>query len=637
MTILDEIRTVSVVFIMLLLPGWALLSIGQYWKRWEPLQRWFLALSLGIAVYPVLYYVTRAIAPDIRIGTRKLLFLLVASLIIIIWNFRHTWREQFRFDKLSWLVLLVLIVTLSTRFVIAHQHPFLAGDDSLHHTLLTELTATYGRLPYTLEPYDNTLLDHYHLGLYALTAPLKLLVRLRSDQALLWMCQVLNGISGIGSFLFLDKFVSRKSAIAGLAFVGLFCVFPNYYVNWGRFTQLAGQVILFPTAVMYWEHIKSLSKKEVLSKGRKPDLQAIIYIAICTGSVCLLHFRVAAFLFPLLLIIFFIELSSLQNLKEHRWNVFFPSVLIVLLVIVIILPALIPGVESYWNARVSQNESGLLISSGRMSDSSYYSKGDTKTMQLSADSTWLYLICVIGIIVGLVRSESKQISILIISWSLFFAAYTYAYLTNIPLLAIMNRTAVVLALYIPMSIGMGLLVLVLERLMPEKEKYAWLPVGLIILANLLSVNSRIKDYWPEQAFMTTADLKAMQWIRINTPQDAVFGTNTGFLSSIQPFGTDAGYWIPYYAERDATTLTLLSSLTDTQESEDVKRANAVYELYNLPSAVSNLCLYDIDYLYSGAKPALGQNEFNIDDILNQPGTRLVYDQDGVQIVKICER
>ncbi len=164
----------------------------------------------------------------------------------------------------------------------------------------------------------------------------------------------------------------------------------------------------------------------------------------------------------------------------------------------------------------------------------------------------------------------------------------------------------------------------------------WLPVGLIILASLLSVDSRIKDYWPEQEFMTSADLKAMQWIRANTLQDAVFGTNTGFLGDTKPFGTDAGYWIPYYAERDATTLTLLSSLTDTQESEDVKRAHAVYEVYNLPSAVSNLCLYDVDYLYSGAKPVLGRREFNLDDILNQPGTSLVYHQDGVQIVKICE-
>lgn len=637
MTIWDEIRTVSVVFIMLLLPGWALLSFGQYWKRWETLQRWFLALSFGIAVYPVLYYVTRAIAPDIRIGTRKLLFLLVTSLIIIIWNFRHTWREQFRFTKLSWVVLFVLFVTLSTRFVIAHQHPFLAGDDSLHHTLLTELTATYGRLPYTLEPYDNTLLDHYHLGLYALTAPLKLLVGLRSDQVLLWMCQVLNGISGIGSFLLLDKFVSRKSAIAGLAFVGLFSVFPNYYVNWGRFTQLAGQVILFPTAIMYWEFIRSLGRKDVVSKGRKLDWQAIVFIAIGIGSVCLLHFRVAAFLFPLLLIIFLIELSNLKNFKKHRWNVFFQSVLIVVLVTVIILPALIPGVEAYWNTRVSQNELGSLISSGTMSDNWYYSKGDTKTMQLSADSTWLYLICVVGIILGLFRSESRQICILIIFWSLFFVAYTYAYLTNIPLLAIMNRTAVVLALYMPMSIGMGLLVFVIERLLPEEGRYVWLPVGFIILASLLFIDSRLKDYWPEQEFMTNADLKAMQWIRVNTPQDAVFGTNTGFLSYTQPFGTDAGYWIPYYAERGATTLTLLSSLTDTQESEDVKRAHAVYEVSNLPSAVSNLCLVDVDYLYSAAKPALGQNEFNIDDILNQPGTRLVYHQDGVQIVKICER
>lgn len=90
MTMWDEIKTVSIVIIMLLLPGWALLSFSQYWKRWETLQRWFLALCLGIAVYLVIYYVTRAIAPDFRIGTRKLVFLLGASLVIIIRNSRHT-------------------------------------------------------------------------------------------------------------------------------------------------------------------------------------------------------------------------------------------------------------------------------------------------------------------------------------------------------------------------------------------------------------------------------------------------------------------------------------------------------------------------------------------------------------------
>jgi len=583
-----------------------------------------------------MYYIIRAIAPDFRIGARKLVFLLGASVMIIVWNFRHTWREQFRFKKSSWLVLFILIVTLSTRFVIAHQHPFLAGDDSLHHTLLTELTARNGRLPLTLEPYDNTLLDHYHLGLYALTAPLKLLAGLRSDQALLWMCQVLNGISGLGSFLMLDKFASRKSAIAGLAFVGLFSVFPSYYVNWGRFTQLAGQVILLPTAVMYWEYIKSLGEKGVPSKGRKIDWQAIIYLAFCAGSVCLLHFRVAAFLFPLLLIIFFIELSSLQHSQKLGWTIFFHSVLIVVLVIAIVLPALIPGVEAYWNARVSQYETESYFSSGKLSDNWYYSKGDTKTKQLLDNSRWLYLICVVGIIAGIFKPELRQVSLTIMFWSLFFAAYTYAYLTNIPLLAIMNRTAVWLALYIPMSIGMGLIVLVFEKLLPGNGKYSWFPIVIILIASLLSINSRLKDYWAEQEFMTNADLNAMQWIRENTPQDAVFGTNTGFLGYTKPFGTDAGYWIPYYAEREATTLTLLSSLTDTQESEDVMRAHAVYEVYMTPSAVSDLCLYDIDYLYFGAKPALGQNSFNINEILNQPGTRLVYQQNDVQIVKICE-
>jgi hypothetical protein len=619
--------------IMLLLPGWALLSMGQYWKRWQPLQRWFLALSLGIAVYPVMFYLTRAVLPVFRFGTRKLVFFLVISFVVIVWKQRKVWREHLRFEKLTWLALVVLVATLAARFILAHEHPFLAGDDSLHHTLLTELTAINGRLPYTLEPYDNTVLDHYHLGLYALTAPLKLLTGLRSDQALLWMCQFLNGIAGIGSFLILDKLLSRKSAIAGLAFVGLLSVFPNYYVNWGRFTQLAGQVLLFPAVIIYWEHLLHIGEASEFSRTSNMDWIAIFLSGLTAGAVCLLHFRVAAFLIPLMLSIFLIHLFSKNTQKPLRWKRLLGSLLITLFV----LPALVPGLRAYINMRNPQIENNSEIPATKLSENWYYSKGDGTTNRLSEESKWLYLTCLIGIVWGFFKPKSSPLSFLMSVWLLVFLAITYAYLTNVSLLAIMNRTAVLLALYLPMSVGLGILVYTSETWFLDSTKnYSSIVLILILLLSLWSLNARLNEYWPEQEYMSEEDQIAMNWIKENTPKEAIFGANTDFLNPIMPYGTDAGYWIPFYGERETTTLTLLSSLTDNIESSNVLRADALYGVYSSPLALDKLCAFDISYLYSGAKPSVSGNDFNIDELLNLPGTSLVYDRGGVQVLEICK-
>jgi hypothetical protein len=79
----------------------------------------------------------------------------------------------------------------------------------------------------------------------------------------------------------------------------------------------------------------------------------------------------------------------------------------------------------------------------------------------------------------------------------------------------------------------------------------------------------------------------------------------------------------------------LLHLPATQERENVKRAHSVYEVNNPSFALRNLCLYALDYLQSKAKSVISRSVFNIDDILNQPGTRLVYSQNGAQIEKIC--
>lgn len=92
-------KTLLVIFALVLLPGWAILAVSGYWRKWDALQRWFLAACLGVAFWPILYYSTRIVFPSLRIGVNKLIILLLFFAVLIVVNMRKSWREQFLFDK----------------------------------------------------------------------------------------------------------------------------------------------------------------------------------------------------------------------------------------------------------------------------------------------------------------------------------------------------------------------------------------------------------------------------------------------------------------------------------------------------------------------------------------------------------
>jgi len=85
-----ELRTLLTIFIMLLVPGWAILSVTNLWRRFEAIERWILAIGLSIAFYPFVYYLTRAILPSLRIGQNKLLVLLLGLFALTAWLLRKT-------------------------------------------------------------------------------------------------------------------------------------------------------------------------------------------------------------------------------------------------------------------------------------------------------------------------------------------------------------------------------------------------------------------------------------------------------------------------------------------------------------------------------------------------------------------
>lgn len=125
-----ELRIVLTIFIMLIVPGWAILSVTNLWRRFEAIERWILAVGLSIAFYPILYYLTRALLPSLRMGQNKLIVLLAGLFALTVWLLRKSWREQFKLGKYAGPLLFILALTLLTCFWLAHISPYPAWIDA---------------------------------------------------------------------------------------------------------------------------------------------------------------------------------------------------------------------------------------------------------------------------------------------------------------------------------------------------------------------------------------------------------------------------------------------------------------------------------------------------------------------------
>ncbi|MGB4595303.1 MAG: hypothetical protein WBI14_05300 [Anaerolineaceae bacterium] len=619
---------------MLLLPGWALLSLGQYWKRWQPLQRWFLALSLGIAVYPVMFYLARAIVPSLHIGLNKLIVFLIICALIVAWRYQHDWKDQFKLGKHAPWVIVVLVVTMATRLILAHQYPYPAWTDSLHHSIITKLVMINGQLPYTMLPYDPGGLSVYHLGLYSLTGSAGLLAGIAPHSALLWFCQVINGFAAIGVFLVLDKLVSRTAAIAGLVFAGLMSFQPAWYFNWGWDTQLVGQTLLLPAALVFWDFLQSIVKpsREKPSHG----LSAIFIVAILLAGCALVHWRVAAFLLPVIILLALLALFNRGLNTPERKKIVGAILITGLVSFVMILPAFLPAINDYLSPPLANNTNFELPATPRKLSEDPYFRFSWKTFYVLGVNKELSIIALFGLIVGLISPKTRSFSLVLLFWLIVLVIEGYLYIFNIRKLAFINMTGVMIVGYLPGALGFGLLVenvnIAFGKVFGSVSENV--AVAALLFIGVVFAPDRVKGVESYRHYMTPQDEAAMAWMKSNLAKDAVIGINTEYWTKTEFVGTDAGFWIPYYAELETSTRTMASGRSSDYYLVRM-RTDLIIDLYSDPGLLPDLCGQGVDYLYSANKPPYNRQDFDFEALSLHTGTSLVYDRDGVQILEIC--
>jgi hypothetical protein len=588
---------------------------------------------LSIAFYPVFFYSTRSVLPFLTLGPYKMGALLLGFAAVTAWRMRRQWKEQFALDKLEWTAVAIFGMTLFTRFWIIRGHPYPAWSDSLHHALLTRLTAVQGQLPKTMEPYFPIPLDQYHLGLYSLTATTQWLTQVPAHTAVLWTAQALNGLCGLGVYLVLDRKMGRVGAIVGAVTVGLLCHQPAFYVNWGRFTQLSGQTILLVAWLMTWE---------ALAMWRLPWHEHRVKIlwqtclgAVLTGAVFLLHFRVAAFYVPLLAVSVLWEFG--KGSREGKLSSVIQGVVTVgLASLLVATPAMVGAISAYVSSALSpigSSQAALPAGEASKTIQGYY-EFPWSTVPYLVARTWLLTFSGLGAVWGMMRRNKLVVAALV--WVVVLYLLGKANLLPVPLLSLTNLGAVLIMLYLPIGLVVGSATEeVLKVCRPRWRGTANMAVALALIGGFVTSHARTEDLEPHRFFVTPEDVAAMTWIRQNTPEDALFAVNTTFWLPRAPHGTDAGYWIPYFTGRQMTAGVMLLSLGDQAYVDGVvERSEAVEQLESGNAALVELEMAGVDYIYIGRKGDFSGPGLDADRVGQALGADLVYQSREVSILQL---
>lgn len=471
--------------------------------RWSAFEVQLLALGVGIAFWPLLFALQAAIPLSPDLG-RANVALLLAAFVLVAAEF---WlRGRARWTGLEWLAFGVFGMILATRIAVVLEYPYPAWSDSLHHVLLTQGTAALGRLPETLAPWFPEIpVVRYHCGLYALAAPLQWLAGVPAHTALLWTRQALNGLVGIGVYLALARRVTPAAGIVGAVTVGLLARHPALWVNWGRFTQLAGQILLPFAWLVTWDALRVLREHSLFARGAR--------------GICLLA-----------------AVAVGPAFWQAVWVHF----------------------VAHWLA-ASQRGSLFLVSGARTygAEPDYFGFPWSSITEIVARVP-LIVAALLGACVGLWRGQA--FAGIVVVWALLLLGLGSLHHLGIPALNLTNEGAVLIGLYLPLGllVGAGFGAWSTARGKTAQAATAGPPplraLGAFGLAGVVLLGAglapeRVRHIDPGRFLVTPADLAAYEWIRQNTPADARFAVEPHFWMKNFPHPADGGLWISYFTGR----------------------------------------------------------------------------------------
>ncbi len=661
--VLNWLKLLAAAAFLFLLPGWGLLSLlYDAWgdRRWT--EKIGLAAGVSLAVYPLLYLLSDLIG--LHLGA---LYAWVPALIAAVYltgktiqrrrksqskfqntqvdkpaGFRQRARDyalHYGLVDLAYLALAILVIAARFWSVRAFDLPM--WGDSYHHSLITQLLLDHAGLFDSWAPYAEMQTFTYHFGFHTLSATLSYLTGFNAATATLWTGQIIN-ILAIFSLVPLAVRMGRNpwAGVAAVLVAGMLVPMPNAYTNWGRYTQLAGQVILAAFIYLVWE---------VFDRERT-DWRLVVLTGITLGGLSLTHLRV------LIVAILFVAAYLLLSIRSGRfWSCLMRGVEVCALGGLLFLPWL---VHTYSGQIMAIFASQITTPASQVPKSTDQISGIGNLLEFLPATLWLFLPVVIGW--GFWRRERSILLVAVWCWLVWIAGEPGWY--GLPGTGAVTIFAVLIAAYIPAALfygaaaGWGMQSLESHAVhSPErgasKGASNWprlleaLISILVITAGVWVFNERLQDIQiGDHALALRPDLRAAEWIRKNLPADSRFLVNADLVfNESTTVGTDGGWWLPITAGRQTTIPPMNYSFEKEPWPGYREWINSLYlEIEELgidsPQVVDEMRRRGITHVYIGQQQGsvsnFGTHNFDLEALQASKSFRPIYHQDRVWIFEV---
>lgn len=641
---LDILQIAVAVGAIFLLPGAALLTLARRSMSFDWVEYLCLSLGLSLAVVPLALYATTLMG--IVQNSWLVVGMLAMFALIFVWNWLrggaiHAIEPT---AKLEYGVLgLISLFTLFGRVWSMRGIEFPLWTDPYGHTVIAQLIVETGKLPTTYQPYAPIDDFTYHFGFHALSAWVHWVAGVSVPHSLVVAGQMINALvvpttyifvqSLFGRGLLAQKANSRRIGLMAALIVGLLSHMPVQIVNWGRYTQLGGQILLPVAVVLYLCLIRHFNTTTGNSAAKTP-WRFVLLVALTFAGLFFAHYRI--FLFGILLVILLFAFAYVWPEAGNR-----PTIAMLLNSIWVAVIGLV--VLSPWIWRLAGGFGGNYARTvGNYQEEvhgEYFGFAFSELTDYGIQG-YLWGLAVMGMLWGI--SVRERMAVILPLW--IVGIFAGANLHLIGFTPLYSNTIVILALYLPLSALAAYFLSqvfgfvqtrlpLLQQL--QRRKTLW-DGGIIVLVLLLGTYGVWRDIHivtPENGFVRQGDEIAMNWVRQNIDNDALFYIATSFWTPTVAHGLDGGYYLPLLAHRQ-TIMPLQNYASDgTMEYRTLvnRRLRDLADAVDAPTLAQIMRSYGISHVYVGVRDTYVNPQTFVDD---PDDFELLYDQEGVQIFAV---
>lgn len=639
----------GVTVLLYVVPGWALLA--WLWPRKQLLwaERLGIAAGLSLALYPLLFLWTDLMG--LHLGPLYVWLPTIGGLAVLIWRYR-SWRPRQSWEALRqggalpalWPDLALLAVmgaVFAVRLLIIRGLNVPSWGDSVQHAVMTQLMVDNGGLFDSWLPYAPYQTLTVHFGFATVAAALQWSTGLEAAKATLVAGQLINAMAVLTLYPLAVRMGkgNRWVGVGALLVAGLLSPMPAFYVNWGRYAQLAGQAVL-PVAM--WFLWKAIRTDQSIRQTWKELLLAGGALAGMMLSYYRMPFYYAAFGLVWLLFDVF---------PDHRWNVQKWAGLVMRLTLVGIVAGML---VLPWLSNVAGGKLATGIGKSMAAPTPFEQVRAEYQMwrDVATYVPWgLIGLSMAAVAWAIIRRQWTVVSPIV--GVLILVALPAGRLLHLPGANYMQSFAVAIALYIPVGLLVGWLAGQVIVLLNQSWRWG-LALAIVMLLIVMGWGglNQITIVQPFYRMVFPVDRIAMHWIRENTSSDARFLVN-GFTiyDGNSSVGSDAGWWLPLLAGRGNTMPPQYALVNEKPLTPGYTQAvTQLVKDLQIFSPTSReglrlLCQQAITHVYIGqgegrigfeAVPLL-----SVEKLMTSPSFDLIYQQDRAKVFMLnrqaCDR